>query len=112
MQSPFGVSVKSILTLHASTADHDLLNSVLGDLYVIEDVDSVNDVLAILEHSQPDIVLIGQPYTMDMVQRIITRAARTPVMVLTGPEAWAAAIREIMVSTVTRNNQTPDAISC
>ena len=96
--------MNALLAITTSDEVNQLLSSELGSEYRIIISVTVEDGIALLDHIQPEILLLEQPSSMQLLYEIHARAARTLIMVLTGRKAWPEAIREIIAQKVRARN--------
>jgi hypothetical protein len=96
--------VKTLLAITTSDEVKQLLTTALGSEYDIILSSTVEDGISLLDHIQPEILLLEQPSRMELLYEIHARAAGICITVLTGEKAWPVAIREITARTVRSRN--------
>jgi len=96
--------VKTLLAITTSDEVKQLLSTALGSEYDIILSSTVEDGISLLDHVQPEILLMEQPSRMELLYEIHARAAGICITVLTGRNAWPVAIREITAHTVRSGN--------
>ena len=99
--------VKILVAITTSDEIKQLLTTALGGAYDIILSSTVEDGISLLDHIQPEILLLEQPSRMELLYEIHARAAGICITVLTGRNAWPVAIREILTRTVRSENNIP-----
>jgi hypothetical protein len=96
--------VKTLIAITRSDEVKQLLTSSLGSEYQIIISLTVEDGIALLNHIQPEILIMEQPSRMELLYEIHARAAGICITVLTGEKAWPVAIQEITARTARSGN--------
>ena len=96
--------MKILVAITTSDEIKQLPTTALGNEYDIILSSTVEDGISLLDHIQPEILLMEQPSRMELLYEINARAAGICITVLTGRNAWPVAIREITAQTVRSGN--------
>jgi DNA-binding NtrC family response regulator len=96
--------VKTLLAITTSDEVKQLLTTALSSEYDIILSSTVEDGISLLDHIQPEVLLLEQPSRMELLYEIHARAAGICITVLTGEKAWPVAIQEITARTARSGN--------